>query len=903
MTLIMLMCCKTLEILLTFDVWFVRKRRNYTLEKTYFIKELHKRMKNLNICIYVSPGSSKSCSFRCIFDGTCIPKEWQCNGFKECSRGEDEYMCQTTTEVDRPPHAVTSADMILQYPQTSCTLYGDRSTDDHGIVKYIWTKTSATALSCDMQGTHTSTLHLSNLQVGVYVFRLTVVDKLGQTSTADVHVTVEQGSPYRMPTTKEPKSTTCGYHEIYCYVTRLHRDMCLHNMYKCDGNKDCADGKDEDPIICGDTVCNRRLEESVGWFTSPNFPNAYPGHSSCSWVIHKQASSPGSTIQLRVVSFALDYAPDDYVKVYDGPDNTYKLIGAYYGSKKPPPLIESTSNWLNVVFKSGYFNRYKGFNFTYQIKGQCLPTQSPCMGENDCFDSLDERCNGVWNCQLNGSDEKGCGKCLLTQSPCVGENTCYDSVSDRCNGLWDCPLYGSDEKGCENCKKDDYTCGKRTSQCYNMSERCNGLARCSNSMDETNCTPTQCGTHNGTFLCDNGRCIYESWTCDERDDCGDNSDEKFCSGTTKRVVIAAICGSMVCALLLVILLGCSCKLYSLRTMDHHHQFPRHETPMSRLYAEFLRRRAPPPYHEAMLTSRNFDEVQQEYLDRMRNSRRQHRGSRGNRRRSRNQQNQSQRDDIENNENQASSSNNNNESLHEGTSGVQLSTINEETENENNVNTDRTSSTAELLPSESESESDDLESETDLVEQGEGHSDGQSGSNRSDHRSEVNNIVDDDDDENILASTSLSMQWRRNVDSDDSSDDVCILDSLEDEHTPQAHSSGGQGPYITIINVSADTAATASIASSEEQEVPNDLCLFKDSENELDSDENVGENSHNSTPKPDNNHGNSVISETSGGYIRRNSSQGSLNSIGSETHSENGENDVPLLPMNSVSQHF
>lgn len=40
----------------------------------------------------------------------------------------------------------------------------------------------------------------------------------------------------------------------------------------------------------------------------------------------------------------------------------------------------------------------------------------------------------------------------------------------------------------------------------------------------------QCGTHNGTFLCDNGRCIYESWTCDERDDCGDNSDEQFCTG-------------------------------------------------------------------------------------------------------------------------------------------------------------------------------------------------------------------------------------------------------------------------------------------------------------------------------------------------------------------------------------
>jgi hypothetical protein len=41
----------------------------------------------------------------------------------------------------------------------------------------------------------------------------------------------------------------------------------------------------------GDSVCNRRLEESVGWFASPNFPSLYPQHSSCSWVIHKQVSS------------------------------------------------------------------------------------------------------------------------------------------------------------------------------------------------------------------------------------------------------------------------------------------------------------------------------------------------------------------------------------------------------------------------------------------------------------------------------------------------------------------------------------------------------------------------------------------------------------------------------------
>lgn len=44
--------------------------------------------------------------------------------------------------------------------------------------------------------------------------------------------------------------------------------------------------------------------------------------------------------------------------------------------------------------------------------------------------------------------------------------------------------------------------------------------------------------------------------------------------------------------------------------------PRHETPLSRLYAEFMRRRAPPPYHEAMLTSRPYEEARREYLERL-----------------------------------------------------------------------------------------------------------------------------------------------------------------------------------------------------------------------------------------------------------------------------------------------
>lgn len=83
-------------------------------------------------------------------------------------------------------------------------------------------------------------------------------------------------------------------------------------------------------------------------------------------------------------------------------------------------------------------------------------------------------------------------------------------------------------------------------------------------------------------------------------------------GSTNLITIAAVAGSLICSLLLVIAMGCTCKLYNLRMQQFHG--PRHETPLTRLYAEFMRRRAPPPYHEAMLTSRPYEEVRQELAE-------------------------------------------------------------------------------------------------------------------------------------------------------------------------------------------------------------------------------------------------------------------------------------------------
>lgn len=56
------------------------------------------------------------------------------------------------------------------------------------------------------------------------------------------------------------------------------------------------------------------------------------------------------------------------------------------------------------------------------------------------------------------------------------------------------------------------------------------------SVDFTGCTE---------FLCDNGRCIRSSWTCDYSNDCGDWSDENACGGYSRSGFCSVISGNTI----------------------------------------------------------------------------------------------------------------------------------------------------------------------------------------------------------------------------------------------------------------------------------------------------------------------------------------------------------------------
>ncbi|KAK3515420.1 hypothetical protein QTP70_018872 [Hemibagrus guttatus] len=109
--------------------------------------------------------------------------------------------------------------------------------------------------------------------------------------------------------------------------------------------------------------CGSTVSQNSGVLLSPNYPLNYDNNHECIYNIQVQR---GKGINITASSFRL--AQGDILKVYDGPDNTADLIGAYSGSSMLGVTLSSTSNHLWLEFFSDQDDTAEGFKLNYSSK-------------------------------------------------------------------------------------------------------------------------------------------------------------------------------------------------------------------------------------------------------------------------------------------------------------------------------------------------------------------------------------------------------------------------------------------------------------------------------------------------------------------------------------------------------
>ena len=95
-----------------------------------------------------------------------------------------------TIAENKPPIAQAGADKVITLPVDTITLNGSASTDDNVIVLYKWEKISGG--SAVISAPNSISTNVSSLSQGTYIFRLTVTDDKGLSSTDDIAITVNE---------------------------------------------------------------------------------------------------------------------------------------------------------------------------------------------------------------------------------------------------------------------------------------------------------------------------------------------------------------------------------------------------------------------------------------------------------------------------------------------------------------------------------------------------------------------------------------------------------------------------------------------------------------------------------------------------------------------------------------
>ncbi|KAK6167558.1 hypothetical protein SNE40_021556 [Patella caerulea] len=118
-------------------------------------------------------------------------------------------------------------------------------------------------------------------------------------------------------------------------------------------------------FVSTSTYYNLTATSSSAELVSQNYPNKYPNSSIYYWLI--STSDKTAKITLTVTDCMIEYddaCQHDFVKVYDGPNDSFLRIGVFCGDTQPS--FQSTKNTIFIKFKTDSSKQYRGFKIEYK---------------------------------------------------------------------------------------------------------------------------------------------------------------------------------------------------------------------------------------------------------------------------------------------------------------------------------------------------------------------------------------------------------------------------------------------------------------------------------------------------------------------------------------------------------